>query len=155
MKFYSTNNKSHIVSLKEAVIKGLAPDKGLYMPVEIPKMSPDFFAGIRQKSFKEIGYEVIRAFFKEDLTEGEITELVDHTLAFDAPLVEIEKDEMQDYFPEIFAKKTDCRFYNCNHTNEPKCAVVEAVENGEIEVSRYESYLTFLEEIDEDDYSKS
>lgn len=70
-------------------------------------------------------------------------------------LVEIEKDEMQDYFPEIFAKKTDCRFYNCNHTNEPKCAVVEAVENGEIEVSRYESYLTFLEEIDEDDYSKS
>ena len=92
MKFYSTNNKNHLVSLKEAVIKGLAPDQGLYMPVKIPQMSADFFAGISQKSFKEIGYEVIRAFFKEDLSEEEIIDLVDHTLQFDAPLVEIEKD---------------------------------------------------------------
>lgn len=70
-------------------------------------------------------------------------------------LVEIEKDEMQDYFPEIFALKGDCRFHNCNHLLEPKCAVRKAVEEGEIAGSRYESYLTFLEEINEDDYSKS
>lgn len=70
-------------------------------------------------------------------------------------LVEIEKDEMQDYFLEIFALKGDCRFHNCNHLLEPKCAVRKAVEEGEIAGSRYESYLTFLEEINEDDYSKS
>lgn len=70
-------------------------------------------------------------------------------------LVEIDKDEMQDYFPEIFALRGDCRFHNCNHLLEPKCAVRKAVEEGEIAGSRYESYLTFLEEINEDDYSKS
>lgn len=91
MKFYSTNNKTHIVSLKEAVIKGLAPDQGLYMPMEIPVMSKDFLENIQRLSFREIGYEVITAFFKEDLSEEEITDLVNHTLVFDAPLVEIEK----------------------------------------------------------------
>lgn len=70
-------------------------------------------------------------------------------------LVEIEKDEMQDYFPEIFALRGECKFYNCNHTTEPQCAVIQAVEQGEVEVSRYESYLTFLDEIHEDDYPKS
>lgn len=72
-------------------------------------------------------------------------------------LVDMEKDEVQDYFPEIFARKEECKFYNCNHTIEPKCAVREAVAQGEIAKSRYESYLTFLTEIEEneDDYSKS
>ena len=69
-------------------------------------------------------------------------------------LVEIDRDEMQDYFPEIFAKKEKCKFYNCLHTNEPKCAVLAAVEHGEIAESRYESYLNFLEETDENDYTK-
>lgn len=91
MKFYSTNNKNHIVALKEAVIKGLAPDQGLYMPMDIPAMPKDFLDNIQSLSFREIGYEVIKAFFKEDLSEEEITDLVNHTLAFDAPLVEIEK----------------------------------------------------------------
>jgi threonine synthase len=91
MKFYSTNNKNLIVSLREAVIKGLAPDQGLYMPMEIPVLSRDFLANIQDLSFREIGYEVMKAFFKEDLSEEEITDLVDHTLAFDAPLVEIDE----------------------------------------------------------------
>ncbi len=60
-------------------------------------------------------------------------------------LVEMEKEEIQHYFPEIFERKTDCRFDNCLHVNEPKCAVMEAVENGEIAPSRYENYLGFLE----------
>lgn len=92
MKFYSTNNKNHQVSLKDAVIKGLAPDQGLYMPIEIPAMDPAFIDQLHTLSFKEIGYEVIKAFFKEDLTEDEIKSLVDHTLTFDAPLIEVEKD---------------------------------------------------------------
>lgn len=69
-------------------------------------------------------------------------------------LVAIEKDEMQDYFPEIFAQKADCKFYNCLHLIEPKCAVRKAVEQGVIAESRYQSYLTFLDEINEDNYSK-
>lgn len=62
-------------------------------------------------------------------------------------LVEMEKEEIQHYFPEIFELKTECKFDNCLHLNEPKCAVMEAVENSDIAPSRYESYLGFIEEI--------
>ncbi|MHA7131610.1 threonine synthase [Algoriphagus namhaensis] len=92
MRFFSTNNPAHQVGLKEAVIKGLAPDQGLYFPEKIPVLSADFIASLGEKSFAEIGYEVIAALFSEDLSPREIRELVDHTLAFDAPLVEVEKD---------------------------------------------------------------
>lgn len=61
-------------------------------------------------------------------------------------LVHIDKSELQGYFPEILELKSDCKFDNCIHLNEPKCAVRNAVENGEIAISRYENYLTFLEE---------
>ena len=91
MKFYSTNNPGHKVSLKEAVIKGLAPDQGLYMPESVPVLSQAFFEQLPQMSFQEMGYEVISALFKEDLTQAQIKELVDHTLSFDAPLVKVEE----------------------------------------------------------------
>lgn len=65
-------------------------------------------------------------------------------------LVEMEKEEIQHYFPEIFDQKSNCKFDNCLHVNEPKCAVIEAVENGEIAPSRYENYLGFLEEVEEE-----
>lgn len=65
-------------------------------------------------------------------------------------LVEMEKEEIQQYFPEIFELKSECKFDNCLHLNEPKCAVIEAVENGEIAPSRYENYLGFIEEIEEE-----
>lgn len=64
-------------------------------------------------------------------------------------LVDMEKDEIQDYFPEIFELKNQCKFDNCLHLNEPKCAVRESVERKKIAESRFESYLTFLEEADE------
>jgi ribosome biogenesis GTPase len=64
-------------------------------------------------------------------------------------LVDMEKEEIQDYFPEIFALKNQCKFDNCLHLNEPKCAVRNAVETGKIAESRFESYLGFLEEIEE------
>ena len=91
MNFYSTNNPEHRVSLKEAVIKGLAPDQGLYMPEKIPTLPQDFFDKLPDLSFQEIGYEVITALFSEDLSVEQIKELVDHTLTFDAPLVKIEE----------------------------------------------------------------
>ena len=61
-------------------------------------------------------------------------------------LVHIEKSELQNYFPEILELRNECKFDNCIHVNEPKCAVRDAVDAMEIAPSRYESYLTFLEE---------
>lgn len=92
MKFYSTNNSEHQVGLAEAVIKGLAPDQGLYVPIVIPRLAPELVSKFNEMSFREIGYEVIGALFSEDLTQEEIKNLVDHTLIFDAPLVKVEDD---------------------------------------------------------------
>lgn len=92
MKYYSTQNPNHKVSLSEAVIKGLAPDNGLYMPERIPILSQNQIESLSSMSFQEIGYLVIGSLFSEDLTDVQIKELVDHTLTFDAPLVPVEKD---------------------------------------------------------------
>lgn len=66
-------------------------------------------------------------------------------------MVEIDKHELTDYFPEFFALKEDCKFNNCLHTDEPHCAVKEALENDKIAWSRYKSYLQILEG-DEESY---
>lgn len=60
-------------------------------------------------------------------------------------VVDMEKDELGDYFPEFFALKSECKFNNCIHVNEPKCAVKDALENEEIAWSRYKSYLQIME----------
>ena len=59
-------------------------------------------------------------------------------------LVDMEKEEISDYFPEMRAIRNDCKFNNCLHLNEPKCAVIAAVEKGEIAASRYNSYLGIM-----------
>lgn len=64
-------------------------------------------------------------------------------------VVEIEKEELSDYFPEFFALKSECKFNNCLHIDEPKCAVKQALENDEIAWSRYKSYLQIIEGEDE------
>jgi len=73
-------------------------------------------------------------------------------------VVDIEKEELGDYFPEFFELKQDCKFHNCLHLNEPKCAVKEALEEGEIPWSRYKSYLQIIDGEDEpyrmDNYKK-
>ncbi|MFN3999593.1 threonine synthase [Algoriphagus sp.] len=92
MQYFSTNNPNYKVSLSEAVIKGLAPDNGLYMPERIPVLSEELLQKLPGMSFQEIGYAVISALFSEDLSESQIRELVDHTLTFDAPLMKVEED---------------------------------------------------------------
>ena len=64
-------------------------------------------------------------------------------------LVELERNCISHYFPEIFKTAENCRFYNCTHTNEPGCAVKEAVENGDIAWSRYHSYTNIFFDEDE------
>lgn len=65
-------------------------------------------------------------------------------------MLEMNKEEISHYFPEIFKLLSDCQYYNCTHTHEPNCAVKTAVENGTIAISRYNSYLGMLE--DEEKY---
>ena len=64
-------------------------------------------------------------------------------------MIDVEKEEIQHYFPEIFAIGRDCKFHNCMHLNEPKCAVLTAVEKGKIQDSRYSTYVKIMEEADE------
>jgi threonine synthase len=92
MKYYSTNNKSHRVSLREAVLQGLAPDQGLYMPEQIHPMPNSFFDSIHSMPFQEIGMRVASQLLGDDLPPAELEKIVNHTIQFDAPLVEIEKD---------------------------------------------------------------
>ena len=63
-------------------------------------------------------------------------------------LIDIDEAELAHYFPEMMRYLPDCRFYNCSHTHEPGCAVVEAVKSGEIAYPRYESYLKIMDEDD-------
>jgi threonine synthase len=92
MQFHSTNNRSIRVSLEEAVMHGLAPDGGLYMPTAIPELPGTFFQDISRKSFAEISYDVAHNFLGGDLHEEELRKIVGHTIQFDAPVVEVEKN---------------------------------------------------------------
>ncbi len=92
MKYYSTNHKVSDVSLEEAVIKGLAPDKGLYMPKQIKPLPKEFFDNIEEMSFQEISYHVADAFFGEDIPAEDLREIVYDTLSFDAPVVKVKKN---------------------------------------------------------------
>lgn len=89
MKYYSTNKKTPEVSLQEAVVKGLASDKGLFMPKEIKQLPNDFFEQIEDLSFQEIAYKVADAFFGEDVPADKLKRIVYETLNFDVPLVQI------------------------------------------------------------------
>jgi ribosome biogenesis GTPase len=64
-------------------------------------------------------------------------------------MIDVQKEEIQHYFPEIFATGRECKFHNCMHLNEPKCAVLAAVEGGKIQDSRYSTYVKIMEEADE------
>jgi threonine synthase len=89
MKYYSTNNKVSGVSLQDAVVKGLAEDKGLFMPDSIITLSNLFFETIEKLSFQEIAYTVADAFFGEDIEAEALKKIVYETLNFDVPLVHI------------------------------------------------------------------
>lgn len=99
MKYYSTNKNTPQVSLKEAVVKGLAADNGLFMPEQINKFEPSFFDTIHLLSFQEIALEVAKKFFGEDIEEAKLKEIVYDTLEFDCPVVQV-KDSI--YSLELF-----------------------------------------------------
>ncbi len=90
MKYYSTNRHSPEVDLRIAVTKGLAPDRGLYMPEQIGQFDPVFFEQMGSLTFQEMAFEVARKFFGEDIPEGKLKEIVCDTLSFGTPLVKVE-----------------------------------------------------------------
>jgi threonine synthase len=92
MKYYSTNKKVSGVSLEDAVVKGLAEDKGLFMPDTIKRLPPSFFDTIENLTFQEIAYVVADAFFGEDVEVGALKKIVYETLNFDVPLVHVVDD---------------------------------------------------------------
>ena len=99
MKYYSTNGKAPIADLRKAVVKGLAEDRGLYMPERIKKLPKEFFDTIETKSFQEIAYTVADAFFGEDVEADALKKIVYDTLSFDCPVVKV-KDNI--YTLELF-----------------------------------------------------
>ena len=89
MKYYSTNKSTPEVSLREAVIKGLAADNGLFMPDKINKFKASFFDTIQNLTFQEIAFEVAKKFFGEDIQHDKLKEIVFDTLQFDCPVVKV------------------------------------------------------------------
>ena len=92
MNFYSLNKKAPNVSFKDAVIKGLAPDKGLYFPESITPLPNDFFKNIEDFTNHEIAYEVIKQFVADEISEKELKLIIEETLSFDFPVVELEEN---------------------------------------------------------------
>ena len=89
MKYYSTNGQAPVATLEKAVVKGLAEDKGLYMPERIKALPQEFFDNIENLSFQEIAYTVADAFFGEDVPAEDLKAIVYDTLAFDCPCVKV------------------------------------------------------------------
>ena len=92
MKYYSTNGKAPHADLKKAVVKGLAEDRGLYMPERIEKLPQAFFNDMKNMSFQDIAYNVAANFFGEDVDADALQDLVFDTLSFDCPIVKVEEN---------------------------------------------------------------
>ena len=92
MKYYSTNRKASDATLEEAVVKGLAADRGLYMPHNIRILPASFYEQIDQLSFQEIASQVADAFFGEDVPAETLKQIVYDTLSFDVPVVRVKEN---------------------------------------------------------------
>ena len=99
MKYYSTNGNAPIADLHKAVVKGLAEDRGLYMPEQIKQLPKAFFDNIQDMKFQDIAYNVASAFFGEDVDLDALKDIVYDTLSFDCPVVKV-KDNI--YSLELF-----------------------------------------------------
>ena len=86
MKYYSTNKQAPVASLEEAVVKGLAGDKGLYMPEYIDSLDEEVIANMKNQSFHEIACTVAQMFFGEDIEPKVLDGIVKDTLSFETPV---------------------------------------------------------------------
>lgn len=99
MRLYSTKNKSHFVSLKEAVFKGLPDDKGLFMPESFPRLPDQFLNNLSNLSFQQIAFEVAQALLKNSIPRAELRNIIEKSITFPAPVVPLDE---QKYILELF-----------------------------------------------------
>lgn len=92
MKYFSLNQQAPDTTFKDAVIRGLAPDKGLYFPESITPLSPDFFKNIDKLSHTDIAFEAIKQFVSPEIPEADLKKIIEDTLSFDFPVVELNKN---------------------------------------------------------------
>ena len=90
MKYYSTNHKAARATLRDAVVRGLAEDRGLYMPEVIKQLPASFWDEMAEMTFQEVAYRVADAFFGEDVEAEALRKIVYDTLDFDTPVVKVE-----------------------------------------------------------------
>lgn len=89
MLLYSTNSPENLVELKEAVLRGLPPDNGLYMPQEIPVLPASFFEKIGDMSFQEMAFEVCKCLLNGAIPEDDLKEIIESSMTFDSPVVKV------------------------------------------------------------------
>lgn len=140
MNFYSLNKKAPNASFKDAVIKGIAPDKGLYFPESITPLSNTFFENIDNLSFEDIAFETIKQFVTPDIPESVLKTIISETLSFDFPVIEINKNiSTLELFhgPTMAFKDVGARFmarclgyFNKNNPNEISVLVATSGDTG-------------------------
>lgn len=140
MKFYSLNKQAPEVSFKDAVIKGIAPDRGLYFPESITPLPASFFERIENLSNQEIAFNAIHQFVSTDIPNNKLKEILKQVLDFDFPVVEIEENVATlELFhgPTMAFKDVGARFMaNClgyfseNETNEVTVLVATSGDTG-------------------------
>lgn len=99
MKFYSTNNKQLSVSFKDAVFNSLPKDRGLYMPLSTPRLDAEFIERLPELSFQDMAFVVAKSFIEDDIPDSDLKRIIDDTLSFDAPVVELKDGS---YILELF-----------------------------------------------------
>lgn len=140
MNYYSLHKKAPISTFKNAVIKGLAPDKGLYFPEEIKPLSRDFFNNIENLTKEEIAFTAIKQFVVPEIQEDTLKEIVQETIAFDFPVVSI-NDQISTlelfHGPTMAFKDVGARFmarclgyFNKNNDNEVTVLVATSGDTG-------------------------
>ena len=140
MNYYSLNHKAPNTSFKKAVIKGLAPDKGLYFPESITPLPQSFWDTIDRLSYSEIAFEAIKQFVSPEIPEDILKTIVEETLSFDFPVVKLNDNiSTLELFhgPTMAFKDVGARFmarclgyFNKNNTNEVTVLVATSGDTG-------------------------
>ena len=140
MKYYSLNKKAQDTNFKEAVVRGLAPDKGLYFPESITPLPKSFFDTIEEKSNADIAFEAIKQFIVPEIPEDILKTIVEETLNFDFPVVKLnEQISTLELFhgPTMAFKDVGARFmarclgyFNKSNTNEVTVLVATSGDTG-------------------------
>ena len=140
MNYYSLNHKAPNTSFKEAVIKGLAPDKGLYFPESITPLPASFFENIDNLSYNEIAFEALQQFVSPDIPKAVLKTIIAETLSFDFPIVKLNDNiSTLELFhgPTMAFKDVGARFmarclgyFNKDNTNEVTVLVATSGDTG-------------------------